>query len=292
MSGLVRAYSVMAVQPSPASPAICAAEGLDHLRQALSREDGVVHDQVADRLAVFLARKCFELFHDDLLRETPSLENSGLARTENATDSVLELGHAFRLQNAGKIGQGNDALREPALDSGARHAVHDAGVRALRDGDAARGVHGAHAGGAVFAHAGHQHANGVAAELLRDGMEKNVDGRPVAVDARLVDQDGDVAVFHAPDFHMAVARTNQRAAGRSKSPDCASFTSIAEDSSSRRANISVKPSGMCCTTTRQPGKSYGKLRENILKRVRTTSRYADGHNTRWTARHAGKRAVP
>ena len=43
----------------------------------------------------------------------------------------------------------------------------------------------------------------------------------------------------------------------SRSPDCASFTSIAQHSSSRRANNSVKPSGMCCTTTMLPGKSPG-----------------------------------
>src|SRR6202008_465226 len=42
-----------------------------------------------------------------------------------------------------------------------------------------------------------------------------------------------------------------------RSPDCASLTSIADDSSRRGANISVKPSGMCCTTRMHPGKSSG-----------------------------------
>jgi hypothetical protein len=32
-----------------------AAKGFDHLRKTLSREDGIVHDQVADGLAVFLS---------------------------------------------------------------------------------------------------------------------------------------------------------------------------------------------------------------------------------------------
>src|SRR6185437_8947966 len=41
------------------------------------------------------------------------------------------------------------------------------------------------------------------------------------------------------------------------SPDCASFTLSALHSLSRRANISVNPSGICCTTTMQPGKSAG-----------------------------------
>ena len=42
-----------------------------------------------------------------------------------------------------------------------------------------------------------------------------------------------------------------------RSPDCASFTAIPQISSRRRANISVNPSGMCCTMTMLPGKSAG-----------------------------------
>ena len=50
-----------------------------------------------------------------------------------------------------------------------------------------------------------------------------------------------------------------------KSPDCASLTSMAEDSSRRRANMSVNPSGICCTTKRQPGKSSGSWEKRYCK---------------------------
>ena len=50
-----------------------------------------------------------------------------------------------------------------------------------------------------------------------------------------------------------------------KSPDCASFTSMAQDSLRRRANMSVKPSGICCTTKRQPGKSSGSCEKRYCK---------------------------
>src|SRR6202043_2318635 len=52
---------------------------------------------------------------------------------------------------------------------------------------------------------------------------------------------------------------------RSKSPDFAFLPSIAEDSWRRLANISVKPSGMCCTTSRQPGKSLGSCEKRYCK---------------------------
>src|SRR6202043_2639925 len=52
---------------------------------------------------------------------------------------------------------------------------------------------------------------------------------------------------------------------RSKSPDFAFLPSIAEDSWRRLANISVKPSGMCCTTKRQPGKSSGSCEKRYCK---------------------------
>ena len=45
--------------------------------------------------------------------------------------------------------------------------------------------------------------------------------------------------------------------GSKTSPDWASFTRSGDSSSSRRANMSVKPSGMCWTTTTDPGKSAG-----------------------------------
>src|ERR1700683_2341952 len=45
-----------------------AAKSLDHFGQAFAREDGVVHDQIADRLLVLLACEGFGFLHDDLLR--------------------------------------------------------------------------------------------------------------------------------------------------------------------------------------------------------------------------------
>ena len=56
-------------------------------------------------------------------------------------------------------------------------------------------------------------ADGLAAKFLRDGIEQDVRRRPVAVDARLVDENRHVAVLHPPDLDVAIAGANQGAAG-------------------------------------------------------------------------------
>src|SRR5437870_1898447 len=62
------------------------------------------------------------------------------------------------------------------------------------------------------------------------------------------------------------------------SPDWASFTPIEQISSNRRANISVKPSGICCTTTIDPGKIRRQLGEYVLKCLRSAGGNADGYD--------------
>ena len=49
------------------------AEGFDHARQILAGEDGIVHDQIADRLAVLAAFYWCELLHNNLLRSIAKL---------------------------------------------------------------------------------------------------------------------------------------------------------------------------------------------------------------------------
>ena len=78
---------------------------------------------------------------------------------------------------------------------------------------------------------------------------------------------------------MSAAR-DRSARGRpvAISPDCASLTLSAQLSSRRRANISVNPSGMCCTTTMHPGKSRRQLRQDILQRLRAAGGNPDGND--------------
>jgi hypothetical protein len=156
----------------------------------------------------------------------------------------------------------------------------------LRDCAAARGLHGGHACDAVFTHAGHQHCGGLLAELLRDGLEQNVGGRAVSVDARLVHKNRDVAVLHAPDFDMAIARADQRAAGEKQITGLRLFHFD-------RGGFIEPPREHFGEALRHvlhhdeaAGKIMRKLRENVLKRVGAAGGNADGNHARRIVRHA------
>ena len=92
------------------------------------------------------------------------------------------------------------------------HAEDDAGRFVLRDRGGAGGVHFVEAGGAVVAHAGEDHADGVRAGGLRDRAEEDVDARLVAGDERAVVEVDAVLGAVAHDQHVPVAGRDQRAA--------------------------------------------------------------------------------
>ena len=93
-----------------------AAESFDHAGQILAREDGVVHDQVADWLPVFAAFYWCKLLHNNLLlltrvpyastagSDNPNLAGAGgLAARVRARTCFLRVLHAHcAMQGAGQ----------------------------------------------------------------------------------------------------------------------------------------------------------------------------------------------
>jgi hypothetical protein len=112
------------------------------------------------------------------------------------------------LQGAGKTRKRNNSTGETSLNCRARHAIDDAGIRALGDRKTTGRMDGTKSRGAVFPHSGHQHSQSLIAKLRGDRMEEDVDGGPVPVDARLIHKNRDVSMIHAAYFHVAVARAN------------------------------------------------------------------------------------
>ena len=83
----------------------------------------------------------------------------------------------------------------------------------MRQRNSPGGLNGAHAGGAVLAHARHQDGDGFVAERRRHGMKQHIHRRAMAVDARLIHKNRNVAVLHVTNFHVTIARADQRAPG-------------------------------------------------------------------------------
>ncbi len=113
-------------------------------------------------------------------------------------------------------------------------------------GHATGGLDGTETFGAVFSHAGHKNADGGEAKFLGDGMKENVDGRTVSVDGSGVRENDHFASGHAADHHVAIAGTNEDAAGDEQiaglgllNIEGAAFVQAA------REHVGVKPSGMC-----------------------------------------------
>src|ERR1700676_182771 len=98
-------------------------------------------------------------------------------------------------------------------NGGAGHAADHAGIFTLRESHAAGGFDGAETFVPVFAHAGHDDADGSEGEFLRDGVKEHVGGRAVTVDGRAVRKNHHVSARHAADHHVAIAGANKCAAG-------------------------------------------------------------------------------
>src|SRR5437660_9687186 len=77
------------------------------------------------------------------------------------------------------------------------------------------------------------------------------------VHGRAIGENCHVPTRHPSNHHVAISGTNQYAAGEEKISGLR-FVNLERAASSRRfANISVKPSGMCCTTKIVERKSAG-----------------------------------
>ena len=128
--------------------------------------------------------------------------------------------------------------------------INHAGFFALRDGHPARRLDRSQPFGAVLAHAGHEHCRRSvspnSSATLRNST--STEGR-CPLTARFIAQHGDVSQRQALHLEVAVARADQSAARQQQIAGLRFLHRSAQISSSRRANISVKPSGICCTTT-------------------------------------------
>src|SRR5208283_5093275 len=124
------------------------------------------------------------------------------------------------------------------FDGGFWHTEDHAGFFTLGDCHSAGLLYLAQALRPVLPHPRHQDRNRAPAVFLGHATKQNVHAGTVAIDRSLVIEHYDVARGQPADGHMPASGANQ-------------------NSPSLRANISVKPSGMCCTTRIVPGKSGG-----------------------------------
>ena len=102
----------------------------------------------------------------------------------------------------------------------------------------------------------------------------------MAVYPRFIAQHHNISQGQALHLQVTAARADQARPASNRSPDWASLTLMAQISSRRRENISVNPSGMCCTTRMVPGKVLGQLRQQVLQGLRAAGGDADGDDPR------------
>src|SRR5689334_6420666 len=224
-----------------------AAKGLNHLGHVLAREDRIVYHQVPDRLAVF-AYQHWICLHDCF---------SLLLQLNFYCCSTNSFRIALYGQRVGQHVQRDDAHGVPAFNRRLGHAKNGAGIFALRDGQRARVFHHSQPFSSVIAHAGHQYPDRSAAELARYGRNRmSTDGRCPFMRASSESTTVFPSGMRRTFMCLSPGQISARPAIK-RSPDCASFTSMAHDSSSLRENMSVNPSGICWTTTMLPGKSPG-----------------------------------
>src|SRR3954465_505605 len=209
ISGFTRSYSVMAVRPSPASPAICPPNCSTILAMFLraKTESSTTRNRSGCRsLLRNSAEYCSIQF---LLIATSPAQPAGYLNFHRDAG----YGRALRLQRVRHRIEWHHSDRMPTLDRRLWHPEHDARIFALRDRHAAGSFDGRHAFRTIFAHARHDHCERVASELLCDGTEQHIHRRTVSIHTVVVAQDDNVAHRHTLDLDVPVAGTDQRAAG-------------------------------------------------------------------------------
>src|SRR5882724_3334559 len=266
-----------------------AAEELHHLDDILSREDRVVHNEIADRLVIF-PEQSGKLWHNLLLDPGPrSRTVCGSRYPFNffvlvglvvpvvlvGTIELFLARRSLRCAIASKIRdqmlanhvEWHDAICITLQNGGTRHSRDNAGVLALRDRHSASGFHGALPFGAVFTHACHQNSHAHWAKFLRDRVEKHVYGRPVAIHRSRIAQHRHVSSWHAAHHHVAITWTNQRAPRQQEIAGLRllnfQFTTFIQPASKHFRETF----GHMLDDQQAAGKLRGNLRKNKLERV-------------------------
>src|SRR5579862_5990765 len=250
------------------------AKSLDHAGQILAGKHGVVHYQVADRLAVFAAFYGCKLLHTSLPLSTAIMPGSP------APDHA---GHEYRLARiqfparmARPFGPGKPADR-PHKDCSVAPRTSNPTTRiAYPRSIAALGMPNTTQDSSLCA--------SVMPPDFLTAPSPSAPSSPIPViktpiacsrNSSAALRNSTSALGRCPFTRGSSERTTTSPSGRrftfmwrlpgqistrpgcNRSPDCASFTRSGQTSSSRRANMSVNPSGMCCTTAIVPGKSPG-----------------------------------
>ena len=83
----------------------------------------------------------------------------------------------------------------------------------MRDGQAARRLHGLHGIGAIVAHPRHEDRDTFLAEFFCDGPKQHVHRWPVSVHRRLIHKRNHVSLRRATNLHVTIARAYERAPG-------------------------------------------------------------------------------
>src|ERR1700722_4105220 len=92
--------------------------------------------------------------------------------------------------------------RITAFNRGLRHAVDHTRFFTLRDGHAACSLDRSQAFGAIIAHAGHQHTDGVGFEFFGNAVQQHIDARAVTVDPGVIAEYCDIS--EGQPFHFQV----------------------------------------------------------------------------------------
>src|SRR5258708_872554 len=184
MSGLMRSYSLMAVSPSPASPATWPPK-LSTIRprflRAKTESSTIRYWTACPSLLRFTGANC-SIHPPPLLRSNQSSRPAGAGGKQK---SIFPGAHSLtglpgasragvRLQDASQRVQFYHSHGVPTFNGGFRHSEDDAGLLALRDGHAARRFDQSQAVSAVLPHAGHQNADGPLPKLFSNALKHHV----------------------------------------------------------------------------------------------------------------------
>src|SRR6476646_412045 len=124
-------------------------------------------------------------------------------------EPALAIRHALRLQGVSHRVQGDHSNCKATINRRLGHSVNNAGFLVLRDGHSAGGFDHAQTLRAVVTHSGHKHGETLRPEFLGQTLEKNIGGRPMPVDSRLIAQHDDVSEREPLDLNMPASRTDQ-----------------------------------------------------------------------------------
>jgi hypothetical protein len=120
---------------------------------------------------------------------------------------------AYRLQRRSHDVEPNYTDGVASFDRRFRHAIHHAGLFALRDRHAALFLDGSQAFGSIVSHPRHQYSNGTRTELFGHAPQENIYAGTVTIHSGFVAEHSDVAEGKPFHFHVPASRADQHSSG-------------------------------------------------------------------------------